>query len=86
MRVAFSVPARIGCAVVRNRIKRRIRAVIRQNGDHIVSGAYLIRVHDRLDGLNHSELSALVNQLMRESSIKPRCSVGKNRNELLLGK
>lgn len=70
VRVAFSVPVRIGCAAIRNRIKRRIRAIIRQNSNQIAKGAYLIRVYSRLDEFDYRELSTLVVQLMHESSVR----------------
>lgn len=80
VRIAFSVPVRIGSAVVRNRTKRRIRAIIRQNGDRTARGAYLIKVHSRLDELNYGELSTLVGRLMHESSIMGSKRVaGKNK-------
>ncbi len=72
MRVAFSVPVRIGCAAVRNRIKRRIRAIIRENSNRIPKGAYLIRVYSQLNELDYKELSTLVVQLMHESSVRSR--------------
>ena len=47
-RVAFAVPRRAGSAVVRNRLRRRLRAVMRELGDPtreraFPSGDYLIR-------------------------------------------
>jgi ribonuclease P protein component len=41
-RVAFAIPRRTGGAVVRNRIRRRLRAAIDQVSDEMAPGAYLI--------------------------------------------
>lgn len=41
-RVAYAVPRRCGPAVVRNRIRRRVRAAVAQVVDEMAPGAYLI--------------------------------------------
>jgi ribonuclease P protein component len=47
-RVAYAIPKRVGGAVVRNRIRRRLRAVVadlaRTTGDRVPDGVLLISV------------------------------------------
>lgn len=42
-RVAFDVSTAVGTAVVRNRLRRRLRALLQANGS-LRPGAYLVRV------------------------------------------
>lgn len=43
-RVAFSVGRPVGNAVVRNRVRRRLRAALREHADYLQPGAaYLVR-------------------------------------------
>jgi len=41
-RVAYSVGRRVGSAVVRNRVRRRLRVLIRESADMLAPGAYLV--------------------------------------------
>jgi ribonuclease P protein component len=41
-RVAYAIPRRAGGAVVRNRLRRRLRAAVDQVADDMAPGAYLI--------------------------------------------
>jgi ribonuclease P protein component len=41
-RVAYSVGRRVGSAVVRNRVRRRLRVLIRDSADLLAPGAYLV--------------------------------------------
>jgi ribonuclease P protein component len=40
--VAYAIPRRMGGAVVRNRIRRRLRAAVDQVSEEMAPGAYLI--------------------------------------------
>ena len=66
--VAFAVPKRIGTAVVRNRIRRRLRAVLnnmnREVPDSLGGGDYLFHVSAPLDSFNGVELQALMVDLL----------------------
>lgn len=74
--VAFMIPKSVGSAVVRNRVKRRLRAVLRetyQNApDLFLGGDYLFMVSSSLDGFDYSKLYATVAGLL--SSVKSKRS------------
>ena len=65
-RVAFAVGRRVGSAVLRNRIRRQLRAILRSlarsDPDFFPSGDYLVRVFPAAASLNFSELELLVSQ------------------------
>ncbi len=42
--VAFAIPTSVGNAVVRNTVRRRLRAIVAQSSDHFPSGDLLVRV------------------------------------------
>jgi ribonuclease P protein component len=67
VRVAFAVPRRVGKAVVRNRVRRRLRAVFAEAGaDRVPAGAYLVAVRPGADGLPYRELSEHVHRALTE--------------------
>ncbi len=43
-RLGFTVSTKVGCAVVRNRVRRRLREIYRLNEDRLVSGADVVVV------------------------------------------
>jgi ribonuclease P protein component len=66
-RVAFAVPRRVGKAVVRNKVRRRLRAILAETGaDRLPPGAYLMAVRPGVDGLTYRELSEHVHRALTE--------------------
>lgn len=67
--VAFAVPKSIGSAVVRNRIRRRLRAVfnelVKDDSNLVESGDYLVSVTSPLAQLSYLELRSLVTHLLQ---------------------
>lgn len=58
-RVAYAIGRDVGTAVVRNRLRRRLRASIRAHEDLLVSGAaYLVRATPAAVKLDSGELDA----------------------------
>jgi len=67
-RVAFAIPRSVGGAVVRNRIRRRIRAVLAElstsKPGSVPGGDYLIRVTAPIDRFDHSALRSTIESLL----------------------
>lgn len=59
-RVAYAVGRSAGGAVVRNRIRRRLRSVSREAGPLLRPGAYLVGAHAGASSLSYRELRATV--------------------------
>ncbi len=70
-RIGISVKKASGGAVVRNRIKRRIREMVRQNFSEIPSGWDIV-IHPR-NSVARAEFSALTAELLRliQTTVKP---------------
>lgn len=68
------IPKSVGSAVVRNRVKRRLRAILRETyqntPDLFLGGDYLFMVSSSLDGFDYSKLYATVAELL--SSVKSK--------------
>lgn len=62
-RVAYSLGKRIGGAVVRNRLRRRLRAVVSEC--RAPPGRYLVSAHPAAASLSTPELKALVSQALQ---------------------
>ena len=58
-RVAYAVGKRVGGSVVRNRVRRRLRAVV-SHIDGLAPGAYLVSVGPDVVGMAYEELRSVV--------------------------
>ncbi len=65
-RVAYVVGRRVGGAVERNRLRRRLRAIIRELDAHLGPGAYLVGAARGAASLSFGELKAMVSQAVQE--------------------
>jgi ribonuclease P protein component len=71
VRVAYAVGRRTGAAVVRNRLRRRLRAIVadaHRSDAGLRPGAYLIGASAEAIPLCPNELKALVNQALQALS------------------
>ncbi|MGO9341420.1 MAG: ribonuclease P protein component [Acidimicrobiales bacterium] len=70
-RVAYAVGRRAGGAVERNRLRRRLRAVIREieTDTGLRPGAYLVAPGQSTAGLEHDELSRTLREAMRRAQM-----------------
>jgi ribonuclease P protein component len=65
-RVAYSVGRKVGGAVVRNRVRRRLRAATRVHADALVPGrAYLVSTAPAATASSYAELSASLCEALR---------------------
>jgi ribonuclease P protein component len=72
-RVAFAVPRRVGKAVVRNRLRRRLRAVFAEaDAARAPAGAYLVAVRPGAADLSYRELSEHVHRALSQIAERPR--------------
>lgn len=68
-RVAYAIGKRVGPAVVRNRVRRRLRACVSSNRGMFRPGAaYLFGASPAAAGASYSELEGAVSQLLRETA------------------
>lgn len=66
-RVAFSVGRSVGDAVTRNRVRRRLRAAVREHSPRLESGsAYLVRAAPGAASAPYSELSSTLRAILRD--------------------
>jgi len=61
-RVAYAIPRRVGTAVERNRIRRRLRAVLAHQT--LAPGAHLVSADRSVLTLDHAQLVAKVDELL----------------------
>ena len=69
-RVAYAVGRSAGGAVVRNRIRRRLRAVSREAGPLLRPGAYLVGAHAGASSLSYRELRATLCEVLATLATK----------------
>lgn len=74
IRVAYAIGRRTGSAVVRNRLRRRLRVVMRTlaSEGHLARGAYLVSGTPGADRLSFDELSDAVADVARRLGGVPR--------------
>lgn len=67
-RIAFAIPRSVGNAVVRNRTRRRIRAILADEARHDpafpAAGDHLIRITAPLDGWSYNDLRTTMIDLL----------------------
>lgn len=66
--VAYSIGRQVGGAVVRNRWRRRLRAIAGEIAGELRPGAYLIGIGPGVHSLNYLELKERVSNTMRKAS------------------
>jgi ribonuclease P protein component len=70
-RIAYAVGRGVGPAVVRNRVRRRLRAIVRESRALLLPGAYLIRAAPSAADQSFGELSAHVSTALRALPPEP---------------
>ncbi len=69
--VAFAVTRSVGDAPDRNRVRRRLRAAVRNHAAELAPGAYLVSAGRAALAMSFAEVSAIVSSLLR-SVAEPR--------------
>ena len=64
-RVAYTIGRRVGPAVVRNRLRRRLRMLMREAAPRLRPGAYMIGASPEATSLTFSELEVLVSRIIK---------------------
>ncbi len=64
-RVAYTIGRRVGPAVVRNRLRRRLRMLMRQAAPLLRPGAYLVAASSEAATISYAELEALVSRIIK---------------------
>jgi ribonuclease P protein component len=64
--VAFAIGRKIGGAVVRNRLRRRLRAISGELFERLTAGAYLFSVSPGAVNLSYGELKADVEAALKK--------------------
>ena len=72
-RYGFAIPKRVGGAVTRNRIKRRLRAIAR-NADHPKGWDFVIYAFPAAADATFAQLSASLDRLVRRLTARTRIS------------
>lgn len=67
-RAAFALPRRLGTAVERNRLRRRLRAVVAEVTPSVPPGAYLVGIDKGFRNLPYQELKARVIDAMQRAA------------------
>jgi len=65
-RLAFGIPRAVGTAVVRNRLRRRLRAVFAELAARVPPGTYLIGADPAAATLDYGELRRTVSTALTE--------------------
>ena len=65
-RVAYAIGRSVGGAVERNRLRRRLRAIMSELGVQVAPGAYLVGAAPEAAALSFGELKAIVSKALQD--------------------
>ncbi|MDA8103312.1 MAG: ribonuclease P protein component [Nitrospiraceae bacterium] len=68
VRLGMSVPRKVGKAVVRNKLRRRVRAIFREQESSMAAGSYVVLAYPQSAALDYHQLSEIVTSLTVRAS------------------
>ena len=81
-KMAMSIPRKVGNAVIRNRVRRRMRSCIFELGEQMPAGSYLFSIYPEVVGLNYHQLLEMVELLVEKVVDKTGCRDDVKRTKL----
>ena len=63
--MAYAIGKRVGGAVVRNRLRRRLRSIVAELAPQLAPGAYLIGVAPEAVPMSHGELQSNLSEALQ---------------------
>jgi len=67
--VGYAIGRNVGGAVLRNRIRRQLRALLEAKSDQLPAGWYLVGVQPRVSAMSWTDLGATVDQLVAKAAV-----------------
>jgi len=71
LEVAYAVNRRVGSAVVRNRLKRRLRAIVSERASSLPAGTYVVHAGPAGPSLEFNDLKVAMNQALDKATRGP---------------
>ena len=68
-KIGFSVPNKIGKAIVRNKLKRRMRAIVREKLSNILPAQVVFTLKEGSSRLEYNDLKNIVHKLLTKSKL-----------------
>jgi len=69
--VAYAIGRKVGGAVVRNRLRRRLRAIVSELAPQLVPGAYLVGAAPEAASLKFGDLKTIVTEAFEAVARRP---------------
>jgi ribonuclease P protein component len=66
--VAYAISRRVGTAVVRNRLRRRLKAIMTELAPSLVAGAYVVRTGPGSSTLDYEELRVAMSRAVERAT------------------
>jgi ribonuclease P protein component len=77
--VAYAIDRKVGTAVQRNLLRRRLRAIVAERADQLPTGAYLVRSGPEGTGFEFLELKVAMSRAMQKATKRVPEGVGQDR-------
>jgi ribonuclease P protein component len=66
--VSYAIGRRVGTAVVRNRLRRRLKAIVTELAPSLVAGAYVVRTGPGSSTLDYEELRVAMSRALERAT------------------